>query len=175
MFILLPLLNITYNTINKKQLVKYSYLIIVLVLMFTQWTPTYSLVKETSKEAKGIRIDKKIASENIKNYVNKKDKVFIVIQKDKGLNFHWMRYELLPNPTNGGYWSFGDDGGWNYAWKPKHLKNFMIKAKYSYLYLHKTDETFNKRFIDLFGGITPQSKTLYKFDAESHISFTKVD
>lgn len=172
MLVLVPFLRKAKR--SKNQILKYSTLIIMLILMFSQWTPTFKLVEKTSNEAKEIRIDKKHAGDYVKSLVNEEDRVFIVIQKDPGLNFHWMRYELLPLSTNGGYWSYGD-GGWNYAWEPKHLRNFFIKADYSYLYLHKTDDTFNERFIDLFGGIIPEARTLYKFSDEDDIKFSKVD
>lgn len=176
MFVLLPFLRKINISKNKIHIFKYSTLIIMLILMFSQWSPTYKLVEKTSKEAKEIRIDKRHAGDYVKSLVNDEDRVFIVIQKDPGLNFHWMRYELLPIPTNGGYWSFGDDGGWNCAWKSNKLRNFLIeKGNYSYLYLHKTNELFNERFIDLLGGITPEERTLYKINKDSDILFTKVD
>ena len=55
------------------------------------------------------------------------------------------------------------------------MKQFFIDAHYDYLYLFKSDDYFAENFVELFGEVTPQSKTLYKFSSENEVVFTPVD
>ena len=85
-----------------------------------------------------------------------------------------MRYEFVPITTNGGYWSFGEGGGWDFAWDENKMKQFLHDAHYDYLYLFDSDDYFAQRFATLFGETPPESRTLYKFDYDGEPVFTPV-
>lgn len=174
MFAFLPLLRSSNDPI-KKSFFPYIPLAICTILLAINFTPVYKTAKLTSDEALIIRETEILGAKHVQARVDSDKKVFLVIQNDMGLVFNWMRYEFAPITTNGGIWSFGDDGGWNFAWDEAKLTQFFIDANYDYLYLFKTSDYFNTRFQSLFGEVEPQSKTLYKFSPQSEIVFEPVD
>ena len=145
------------------------------VLLAFQFTPAYIAARKTSEDALVFRQTEISAKKYVDPLVGDGEKVFLVMQGDKGFVFNWMRYEFVPITTNGGYWSFGIGDGWNFTWDADKLKEFLNDAKYDYLYLFNTDDHFNETFASLFGGHTPTSKTLYKFDYKSEPVLTPVE
>lgn len=151
----------------KKMFIPTLPLTLCAILLALQFTPSYTATQKSREEALVFRKTEITAAIHVRARVQDDEKVFLVMQGDKGFVFNWMRYEFVPITTNGGYWSFGTGGGWDFAWEPQKMKQFLHDANYDYLYLFKTNDYFNETFDSLFGKIIPKSKTLYKFDYES--------
>ena len=169
LFSLMPFLD-TEKGIGKKIIIPKIAMIIVIMLMIINHTPVYKLAQNAKDEALVIRESQIKSAEFIKSIVDRNDKVFIIIQEDSGFAFYWMRYELAPIGTNGGYWSLGR----RFKWDEDELIQFFIDANYDYLYIHKSDNVFVENFTNLFGNIQPESKKLYKFNSDQEIIFTPI-
>ncbi len=174
LFAFMPVLSI-YKKPLKKILIACAPLVVCLILLVTQFRPAYKTTAETREEANIFRQTEIRGAEFVKSRIGNDGKVFLVIQNDKGFVFNWMRYEFAPLTTNGGIWSFGSDGGWDFAWNEAELTEFLYKANYDYLYLFKSNEYMTQQFGELFGETPPESYKLYKFDYEGEPVFELVD
>ena len=143
-------------------------------LLAVSFTPSFIATQKTAEEAFTFRQTEIAGANQVKALVGSDKKVFLVIQGDGGFVFHWMRYEFLPIATNGGYWSFGIGGGWDFSWNEAKMKQFLHDAHYDYLYLFDSNDYFVQRFAPLFGENPPESRTLYKFDYDGETVFTPV-
>ncbi len=173
-FAFLPMIQNTDKPL-KQCFIPYLPLAACVIFLSFHFIPSYKATQSTREETLVFRQTEISAANQVKALVPENVKVFLVIQGDQGFVFNWMRYEFAPITTNGGYWSFGDNGGWNFAWNEEKMKQFFHDAKYDYLYLFKTNEYFNERFASLFGENIPQSYTLYKFNYETDTVFSPVD
>ena len=171
---LLPLIDAVKQT-SKRDLFVKIILSLTIIGLLTQWTPTYKVVEQTKKEAIETRKSQDVMATYIKSIVKEDERVFVVVQDDTGIVFNWMRYELVPITTNGGYWCF-DNGGNTCFWDRKLLKEYMRDYNYSYLYIHNLNDVFIGRFKRMFIDDSPNNQTLYKFTySEDLIVFTAIN
>lgn len=173
MFAFMPLLKQS-SAPFKKKLAPYILLFACAAVLATHFVPSWKAKKMSAEEAYIFRQTEISGANHVKEFAGSGEKVFLVIQEDRGFVFNWMRYEFVPIATNGGYWSFGEGGGWDFAWNEDKMKQFFSDAHYDYLYLFKSNDYFAQRFATLFGENTPESKTLYKFDCDGETVFTPV-
>ncbi len=174
LFAFVPLLKSAEKPL-KKLLIACAPIIICAALLAIQFRPAYKTTLETSEEAIVFRQTEIQSAEYVKSKIGNEGKVFLVIQGDQGFVFNWMRYEFAPLVTNGGIWSFGLDGGWNFAWTPAQLTEFLNKANYEYLYLFKSNDYMDEQFGDLFGDTPTKSYSLYKFNFDGEPVFELVE
>ena len=174
MFAFMPLISCRQLSLKKKYITLIPIFLAIILIGF-QFRPAYTVARTTRKEALIFRQTEINGAEYVKDKIGTDHKVFLVIQQDQGFVFNWMRYEFAPIATNGGYWSFGQDGGWNFAWNSDRLREFLQDANYDYLYLFDSNDYFAENFSPLFGENEATERTLYKFTYDEATALVPVD
>ncbi|CAO0820150.1 DUF2029 domain-containing protein [Desulfarculales bacterium] len=103
-------------------------------------------------------------AEVVKKSVSTEKKVFVIWQNSSGRNFHIIRYEIAPRPTNKWYFSLGEpyfDGDvWTEPLTLEAWAQMLTAEKFDYLFLAKADRQFWERFGTLFSPGTRQEMDL---------------
>ncbi len=94
-------------------------------------------------------------------------KVFVIWQNSSGRNFHIIRYEIAPRPTNKWYFSLGkpyfDGDVWTEPLTQEAWAHMLAEEKFDYVFLAKTDRQFWERFGALFSpGTRPEVDLVFK-------------
>lgn len=106
-------------------------------------------------------------AEVVKKSVPIDKKVFVVWQNSSGRNFHIIRYEIAPRPTNKWFFSLGkpyfDGDVWTEPLTMEAWAKMLADEKFDYLFLAKADRQFWERFGALFSpGTRPEMDLVFK-------------
>lgn len=154
----------------------------IAIFVFTL-VPTSSILDSTVFQTSSANAKQAIRSPygNIEKYRNiiksEKDKVFIISQNDKGLDYYLLRYAFTPIQTQGQpsaneqvMWSLGkpyyDGDIWTADISIKQWSDYL--ENYSYVYLHEVDARFIQDYGQLFENSSEIKNTsLYKIEKNS--------
>lgn len=94
-------------------------------------------------------------AQKLEKYIDiNKDKVYLIIQGDNGLDYWLIKYYVNPIKTNAGYWSIGtkvSEGDiWTLNINLSEWSKILIDGKFDYVYVVRENESFRKEFGNLF-------------------------
>ncbi|MFH1033694.1 MAG: hypothetical protein V1806_04235 [Pseudomonadota bacterium] len=106
-------------------------------------------------------------AEVVKKAVPTDKKVFVIWQNSSGRNFHIIRYEIAPRPTNKWFFSLGKPYFEGDVWtEPLTLESWaqmLTDEKFDFVFLARADRQFWQRFGGLFSpGTRPEMDLVFK-------------
>ena len=118
-----------------------------------------------------------LESEEIKNYVDVTDEIYVISTADTGLDRLIIRYELTPYSSSWNDWSVGlepyfDGDIWTSIMSENEFKDNVLE-NYDYVYLYNVDDVFVSNYGKLFDSEV-KSKQLYKVVNDGNYSLKLV-
>ncbi len=113
----------------------------------------FTMVKRPIKNFNPKRTEITELSNNVKDIVKNKNKIYFICQNSSGYEAMVFRYEMSPhNPVQYWGWSLGDKYLKENIWKVVTSKDQLqsILAEYDYIVLNKIDSDFIRLYGDLF-------------------------
>lgn len=150
-------------------------ILLIIICIITSIKSVYDITinkNETVQNAISFR-NSYIEINKYKDKIAKNEKIYYISCGSSGMDYHISRYEMVPyNVTNTGSWSLGEiryDGDiWTSNITMQEWSDILIYENYSYVYIFKSDDIFEKIYGALFENKENiKDKTLYKVNVNN--------
>jgi hypothetical protein len=103
------------------------------------------------------------------------DRVWIIAQHTTGFEYWVMRYSLMENESNSGFWSIGSKADENDVWTAEKTQSEWAEElkDYDYVVVVRATESFVDEFGELFDNAANLSSSVFKVDGSGSTSLLK--